>query len=432
MPTTPLRALALALVATTIVACSPVTDEPDLLEETEVTEEELSEPGFDRNRVISNAAFTDADAMTVAEIQAFLDATPYGNRSVLATLRTDGKSAAQAIWDAAQEHRINPLVVLVRAQMEQSLIAKSTASQTALDRAFGCGCPDNKSCSSQYKGFGRQVACLAKLMRGYLDDLEGGGSTIAGWKVGKAKKTLDPLWVTPTNEATAALYTYTPWVGNAGFGNVSHFKIMKRFATALGYEPAGPGGCGAERYPSGLFVQLVPSPALTDAYVEAPGGESVAAPECFLDRRALEDPLTGVPAASSSKIAPNFSVDEMFAGEPSTTRHALVEPAFVERLQVFRERLGRSVTVVDGYRTPERHAASCEDTCGAASCNVTSCAAEVAVAPFVRGRAAFVTASASESALVAAAREAGFTGCAMEGGDLYVELDDVVRGCPSL
>src|SRR5690606_14614090 len=162
---------------------------------------------------------------SAAEIQEFLEATPYGNRSVLAGLTTGGKPASQAIWEAAQEHRINPLVILVRAQMEQSLVAKSTATQRALDHAFGCGCPDDESCSSQYRGFGKQVACLTRLMRSYLEDLEGGGSTIAGWKVGKAKKTLDPLWVTPATAATAALYTYTPWVGNAGFGNVSHFKL---------------------------------------------------------------------------------------------------------------------------------------------------------------------------------------------------------------
>lgn len=428
MTSTPLRALALVL-ASLLAACAPATDEADLADETEVTDDELNEPGFDRNRVMSDTAFTDHEAMSADAIQAFLEATPYGSRSVLADLTTDGKPASRAIWDAAQQHRINPIIILVRAQMEQSLVAKSTATQRALDHAFGCGCPDYESCSSQYRGFGKQVACLGKLMRSYLDDLEGGGSTIAGWKVGKAKKTLDPLWVTPANQATAALYTYTPWVGNAGFGNVSHFKLWKKFAGAVGYFPAGPGGCTAQRFPSGLTAQLVPAPALTDAYEAAPGAD--LAPSCFLDRRDLEDPFTGVVSPSSSKIADNFNLDEMFAGEPQATRHALVEVQLVERLQAFRDALGQSVTVTDGYRSPERHAATCEETCGASSCDVTSCANDVGDAPLVRGRAAFLAASASEGTLLAAAREAGFTGCAMEDGDLYVEVDDVVRGCPA-
>jgi hypothetical protein len=425
-----LRALAL-VAAASLVACAPATDEPDLAEESEVTDEELNEPGFDRNRVMSNAAFTDHEAMTAEEIQAFLEETPYGNRSVLAGLTTDGVPASQAIWDAAQQNRINPLVILVRAQMEQSLIGKTTASQRTLDRAFGCGCPDDESCSPQFRGFGKQVACLGAKMRSYLDDLRDGGSTIAGWKVGQAKKTLDPLWVTPFNKATAALYTYTPWVGTSGFGNVAHFKIMKKFATAIGYFPAGPGGCLSERFPSGLVAQLVPSPSLSDAYGEAPGGEDTSPPRCFLDRRALEDPFTGVVAPSTAKLSDNFVVDEMFAGEPSTTRHGLVDPAFVERLQALRDELAKSVTVVDGYRAPERHAAICEEICGATSCQVTSCAADVAVAPFVRGRAALLTAAASEATLLAAARDAGFTGCAIDGGDLYVEVDEVARGCPA-
>ncbi len=429
-------AFAYAFAAPLLVAlagCTPGgTDEPEPVDETQVTDDELNEPGFDRARLLGDAAFTDAGAMTVAEIQAFLEETPYGNRSVLATTTTDGKKASQAIWDAAQTHRINPLAILVRAQMEQSLIAKSTASSKALNHAFGCGCPDFESCSPQYKGFGKQVACMTKLMRGYLDDLEGGGSTIAGWKVGKAKKTLDPLWVTPANATTAALYTYTPWVGSSGFGNVSHFRLWKKFAGYVGYFPAGPGGCIATRYPSGLVAQLLPVPALTEAYEAAPGGADATAPTCFLDRRQLEDPFSGAMAPASSKIAANFSVDELFAGEPSTTRNALIDPVFVEHLQALRSRLARSVTVVDAYRTPERHQRTCEDTCGASTCSELSCAAVVADAPLVRGRAAFITASASEASLVAAAQDAGFSGCSIEGGDLYVELDDALsRGCPA-
>ena len=118
--------------------------------------------------------------------QAFLEATPYKNKSVLASYTSNGVSAAQAISNAAKKYQISPLLILTRAQMEQSLIGKTSASSKALNYAFGCGCPDNQACSTQWKGFDRQVDCMASHMRSYLDDLEGGGAAIAGWQVGKA------------------------------------------------------------------------------------------------------------------------------------------------------------------------------------------------------------------------------------------------------
>ena len=57
---------------------------------------------------------------------------------------------------------------------------------------------------------------LVERLRGYLRDLEAGKATVAGWKVNVGKNTLDPCWVVPRNKVTAALYTYTPWVGASG------------------------------------------------------------------------------------------------------------------------------------------------------------------------------------------------------------------------
>jgi hypothetical protein len=55
-------------------------------------------------------------------------------------------------------------------------------------------------------------------MKRYFADLDAKGETIAEWAVGRRKRTLDPCSVTPRNRATAALYTYTPWVGSMGKG----------------------------------------------------------------------------------------------------------------------------------------------------------------------------------------------------------------------
>ncbi len=201
---------------------------------------------FDKNDVLTDGELTDSGALDVTLVQAFLNKNPYGWKSVLATYTTGGKTAAQAIVDAAKAHGINPIVVLTRLQLEQSLIGKETATQKALDYAMGCGCPDNQQCNPAYKGFGKQVDCMAARFRSYLDDLGDGGTTVAGFGVGKGKKTLDGYTVTPENQATAAIYTYTPWVSSAK----NHRKIWALFADTVGYDgplpviPDGASGAG--------------------------------------------------------------------------------------------------------------------------------------------------------------------------------------------
>src|SRR5262249_54961877 len=82
----------------------------------------------------------------------------------------------------------------------------------------GCACPDGGGCDHSVAGFGNQVQCSANTMKGYYASLNAGHPTIAGWNVGHRQSTSDPCWVTPANKATAALYTYTPWVGAYGQG----------------------------------------------------------------------------------------------------------------------------------------------------------------------------------------------------------------------
>jgi hypothetical protein len=424
------RSLAFALGALGLAACEPADPIEDLddPEEAAWSDEELSVPGFDRHRLIGDLAFTDATALDEAAIQAFLEATPYGGRSALADTISGGMRASQAIAKAAADYQINPLVILVRAQMEQSLVAKTNPTKRALDFAFGCGCPDYESCSEQWRGFHKQVDCMAGHMRDYLDDLESGGATIAGWQVGKAKKTLDPAWVTPKNRATAALYTYTPWVGGTGFGNVAHVRIWKQFASHVGYAPMGVGGCEAARFPSGLVAQTYPAPELTEAYATLLGPLGLAAsevPECFLDPQRLEDPLSGAVASIDTDVSANFTLRELVSKEPSA-RQALIDPAFVERLQKLRQRLGVGVTVVDAYRSPERHLGECDSSCVEPSCLAT-CGATLGM---TLGHAAILKASTTSAKLVAAAQFAGFGTCWVDGGQLYVDTSSSL-GCPA-
>jgi hypothetical protein len=152
---------------------------------------------------------SDIDA---TDIQAFLEKTG----SALATYKDGGQTAAQVIADRCHKAGISPVYMLARIQGESSLIESKTS--TNIEKATGCGCPDGKGCSKSDAGFGNQITCAANLIQKYFDEMASSGATISGWSVGKTMKTLDPCTVKPENKGTAALYTYTPWVGANGDG----------------------------------------------------------------------------------------------------------------------------------------------------------------------------------------------------------------------
>lgn len=177
-----------------------------------------------------------------AQVQAFLDR----KGSALADWSDDdGASAAQLIVDAARGSNIHPVYLLARLQAESSIV--SSGSLANLARAAGCGCPDGGSCARSTSGFAKQVTCAAEKMRDYLNDLDDVGETVAEWAVGRTKKTLDPCWPTPVNRATAALYTYTPWVGSYGLqcrkagvgGSTLVVDILHRYEEEMG-APSSP------------------------------------------------------------------------------------------------------------------------------------------------------------------------------------------------
>lgn len=164
---------------------------------------------FDMNRLLEDEQILGGAATTAAEIQAFLEA----EGSYLATYVDPASqlSAAEIIGDRCAAHGIDPLYMLARIQTESSLVSSGSAAN--LTKATGCGCPDASGCDPMWAGFANQIECAASKTRGYFDDLDAGQPTIAGWNVGLERDTFDPCAVTPANKATAALYTYTPWVG---------------------------------------------------------------------------------------------------------------------------------------------------------------------------------------------------------------------------
>jgi hypothetical protein len=222
------------------VLIEPYTDhdEPSDFEPVEGKADGVSE-SFNQNLVVDDAFFTASNALTAAQIQAFLEHTPYNNRSFLADEKVGGRQFSQVLVEVAQGRQLNPIMLLSRMQVEKSLVGKTTRpSGNTVDFAFGCGCPDNQPCNEAYRGIDKQLDCAAKTLRTHYD------GSVAGtgqWRMGKAKNTLDPISVTPQGHGTASLYAYTPWVLTGSGGNWLVWNITKKYAKALAIVvPTGP------------------------------------------------------------------------------------------------------------------------------------------------------------------------------------------------
>jgi len=189
---------------------------------------------FDPGRIIDDSIFTNKSAMSVADIQNFLNSKvptcdtwhapgPSAQGAnppwiCLKDYNEGGKSAAQIIWEQAQNYGINPQVLIVTLQKENGLITDSWPYPWQYRTAMGFGCPDGAPCDAQWYGFTNQVSQAARHFRNFYD--------------------LNPAWYIPyrpgvnfikwnpnaacggsnvniANRATAALYSYTPYQPNS-------------------------------------------------------------------------------------------------------------------------------------------------------------------------------------------------------------------------
>lgn len=129
-------------------------------------------------------------------------------------------SAAQIIWNAAQQYNINPQVLLVTLQKESAgpLVTDDWPLKSQYTYAMGAHCPDSTGCDPNYAGFSIQISESAALFRYYLDNI-----TQPWWpykKLGANNVLFNPSSacgfssVNVQSLATAALYTYTPYQPN--------------------------------------------------------------------------------------------------------------------------------------------------------------------------------------------------------------------------
>lgn len=196
---------------------------------------------FNPHTVLSDEEFFNVSTLDADGIQRFLQR----KGSSLATYRAldvDGieKRAADIIWRASKTHGINPQVLLVLLQKEQSLIENPRPSQYSYDWATGFSrcdsCSANDPVLQGNKGFVIQVEKAAWRKKYYTlnpDKFQ--------FKPG-VLKLVDGIPITPTNWATAALYNYTPHIR----GNFSFWKLWNRYFAKL--------------FPDGMLVKASDSP----------------------------------------------------------------------------------------------------------------------------------------------------------------------------
>lgn len=203
---------------------------------------------FNQNDIMDNAVFDDANSMTQAQIQSFLNAFP---NSCLSNYSAPYPSdyftyganapASAIIKQVSNLWGINPKVILTTLEKEESLVTGNAGCDSwRYNSAVGMGCSDTGPCpSAGYAGFSQQVTkgmwqlmfnrerSEGNLAWGDNGSIYYGGFMTPGTYSRQSGSpatyydgiaTIDGSPVTMSNGATAALYTYTPhFAGNQNF-----------------------------------------------------------------------------------------------------------------------------------------------------------------------------------------------------------------------
>lgn len=189
---------------------------------------------FDRGYIISDQQFYARDAMSQAEIQSFLDAKigTCLNSNCLNVVRTTtftrpadrtictqyngaaNETTAAIIYKVQQACGISAKVLLVTLQKEQSLVTHQSPSTGRLAAAMGYACPDTAPCDAQFYGLYNQIYKAAWQFKRYSTPDPWGNIQPGGNLISLSTNACGQMWVNVRNNATAALYNYTPYTPN--------------------------------------------------------------------------------------------------------------------------------------------------------------------------------------------------------------------------
>lgn len=190
---------------------------------------------FNPGNIVSDAVFYDYSAMSEGEIQSFLNGKVTSCQSGYTCLKDyrentgsraadarcgaysgGNRTAASIIYSVAQACGINPQVLLVMLQKEQGLVTHTSPSQSRYQIAMGYACPDTAPCDAQYYGFFNQLYSAARQLKNYQANpnswsYRAGRTNTIYWHPNAGCGTSQ---VYIENQATAALYIYTPYRPN--------------------------------------------------------------------------------------------------------------------------------------------------------------------------------------------------------------------------
>ena len=190
---------------------------------------------FDPGNIISDGQFFNANAMSEAEIQSFLNeqgAACSGDHCLKAkTFDTSNQpadeyctayhgakheTAAAIIYKAGKACGISQKVLLTVLQKEQHLVTATAITDFQYKAAMGLSCPDDADCDPAYAGFFNQVYGSAKRYQYYVahEDRYGYHAHALNYVRYHPNVSCGGTDVFIENKATALLYIYTPYQPN--------------------------------------------------------------------------------------------------------------------------------------------------------------------------------------------------------------------------
>lgn len=192
---------------------------------------------FNAGNIMSDAVFYNAGTMTKAEIQSFLNSKvpycksgytclkSYSQQTASQSAKSEGcaaysgsakENAAAIISKVATACGINPQVLIVLLEKETGLISGTAPTSGTYRKATGYGCPDTAVCDSTYYGFFNQVYNAAWQFKKYQARPDSRGYVAGRWNTiqyhPNASCGTSSVYI--ENQATAALYVYTPYRPN--------------------------------------------------------------------------------------------------------------------------------------------------------------------------------------------------------------------------
>ena len=231
------RITSVLVAASVFVGAGAVHAQPALQDN--VVARSASTSTWDPGYIIDDQIFYDSGSMTAAEVQSFLNArvlqckgaayTCLKGYGVPTQTRTADRfctspyqgaayqTAAQIIDGVARACGVNQRALLTLLEKEQGLVTATAPTARAFAAATGMSCPDTAACDPQFAGFFYQVYFAARQLQVYRLN-----PASFGYQAGRVNNIklhpnsacgTQPVYI--ANQATAALYIYTPYTPNA-------------------------------------------------------------------------------------------------------------------------------------------------------------------------------------------------------------------------